>query len=108
MSGKNPRLNPLTLQKKLLIAESELNRAQLVQDWRNMSDEVQAIKSRLTTISSVAATAVALFAIPAALGRNKSAPAASENKSRWRSTLKYAGLLFEFWQTLRPQIGKPK
>ena len=32
MSGKNPRMNPLESRKQLLIAESELNRAQLVQE----------------------------------------------------------------------------
>ena len=32
MFGKNPRMNPLESRKQLLIAESELNRAQLVGD----------------------------------------------------------------------------
>ena len=37
MFGKKPRLNPLESRKQLLIAESELNRAQLVQEWQAMA-----------------------------------------------------------------------
>ena len=37
MFGKKPRLNPLESRKQLLIAESELNRAQLVQEWQTMA-----------------------------------------------------------------------
>ena len=34
-------MNPLASRKQLLIAESELNRAQLVQDWQAVADGVQ-------------------------------------------------------------------
>ena len=33
MFGNNPRVNPLEARKRLLVAESELNRAQLVEEW---------------------------------------------------------------------------
>ena len=50
MSGKNPRMNPLESRKQLLIAESELNRAQLVQEWQTMTDEVHSLVNQARTI----------------------------------------------------------
>ena len=37
MFGDNPRVNPLESRKRLLVAQSELNRAQLVQEWVAMT-----------------------------------------------------------------------
>jgi hypothetical protein len=102
MSGKNPRLNPLELQKLLLLAESELNRAQLVQEWQTISDGVHAIKSQARIFSSLAATAASLFAILAAIRRKKSAPAAE--KLSWLQTiLKGVQLAGSLWPAFRPQ-----
>ena len=36
LSGETPYLNPLESRKRLLIAESELNRAHLSEEWRTM------------------------------------------------------------------------
>ena len=47
-------MNPLESRKQLLIAESELNRAQLVQEWQMMAGEVHSLTSQARTISSIA------------------------------------------------------
>jgi hypothetical protein len=75
MFGKKPRLNPLESRKQLLIAESELNRAQMVQEWQAMADGVRSVADRARTISSIASTAASLIAGLASFRRNKSAPA---------------------------------
>jgi len=100
MSGKNPRLNPLASRKQLLLAESELNRAQLVQDWQAVADGVRAVADRARTLGSIAATAASLVAVFASFRRQKSAPTAE--KPSWLQTLlKGAGLLSTVWQAFR-------
>ena len=69
MPGKNPCLNPLASRKQLLIAESELNRAQLVQEWRAISGEVHALAIRARTISSIVSVGASLVAGLAAASR---------------------------------------
>ena len=39
-------MKQLDSRKQLLIAESELNRAQLVQEWQTMTDEVHSLTRR--------------------------------------------------------------
>ena len=102
MSGKNPRLNPLASRKQLLIAESELNRAQLVQDWQAVADEAQAVADRARTLGSVASAAASLVAGLASFRRKKSAPAGE--KPSWLPTiLKGAGLISAVWRAFRSQ-----
>jgi hypothetical protein len=102
MFGKNPLMNPPAVRKQLLIAESELNRAQLVQEWQAMADEVHSLASRAGTISSLASAAVSLVAGLASFRRKKSAPVAG--KPSWLQTiLKGAGLISTFWPAFRPQ-----
>ena len=100
MSGKKPRLNPLASRKQLLIAESELNRAQLVQDGQAVADGIHAVADRARTLCSVAAIAASLVAGFASFRRQKSAAAAE--KPSWPQTLlKCAGLLSTVWQAFR-------
>ena len=100
MFGKNILMNPLTSRKKLLIAESELNRAQLVQELETMADEVHSLANQARTISSFASTAVSLVAGLASFRRKKSAPAA-EKPSRWQTILKGAQLAGSLWSEFR-------
>ena len=85
MSGKNPRLNPLESRKQLLIAESELNRAQLVEDMAAMKADVRTLTDRAKTIGSLASSAAVLVAGLAAFRRSKSAPAGG--KPSWLANL---------------------
>ena len=64
-------MNPLESRKQLLIAESELNRAQLVQEWQTMADEVHSLANQARTISSLASAAASLVAGLASFRRKK-------------------------------------
>ena len=105
MFGKNPRVNPLESRKQLLIAESELNRAQLVQEWQAMADGVRSVADRAGIISSVASVAASLIASLASFRRGKSGDAGA--KSSWLQTiLNGAGLISTLWLAFRPQRRK--
>jgi hypothetical protein len=102
MSGKNPRMNPLETRKQLLIAESELNRAQLVQEWQTMADDVHALARKARIIGSWVSIAASLVAGLAFLRRKKSAHAA-EKPSRLQTILRGAGLVSTIWRLFRSQ-----
>ena len=95
-------MNPLESRKQLLIAESELNRAQLVQEWQTMAAEVHSLTSQARTISSIASAAASLVAGLAFCRRKKSAPDA-EKPSWWQTILKGAQLAGSLWSEFRPQ-----
>jgi hypothetical protein len=101
MFGKNPRMNPLESRKQLLIAESELNRAQLVLDWQTMADEAHALAIHARTMSSFASATATLAASLAGFWRKKSAPADGK-PSWWRTLLSGALLAGTLWSKLRP------
>lgn len=82
-------MNALASRKKLLIAESELNRVQLINDWQTMAGDVQALSSRAKTVSSLVSSAVSLITGLVAFGRNPSTPVA-EKPSWWQTLFKGA------------------
>jgi HPt (histidine-containing phosphotransfer) domain-containing protein len=98
-------MNSLKSRKQLLIAESELNRAQLVQEWQMMRAEVHSLTSQARTIGSIASAAATLVAGLSSLCHKKSPPAA-EKPSWWKTLLKGAGLASSFWQAFRSQGHK--
>ena len=95
-------MNPLESRKQLLIAESELNRAQLVQEWQAMADGVRSVANRARTISSLAAAAASLIVGLGSFRRTRSAPA-DEKPSRWQILLKGAQLAGSLWSVFRPR-----
>jgi hypothetical protein len=93
-------MSPLASRKKLLIAESELNRAQLGQEWRAMADNAHALAYRAGTIRSLAAMALTLASSLVSLRQKNDAPAAG--KASWLQTiLKGAQLAGAFWSEFR-------
>jgi hypothetical protein len=89
-------MNLLKSRKQLLVAESELNRAQLVQELQTLKDEVHSLANKARTASSLASVAVSLVAGIASFRREKSAPAAE--KSSWPQTiLKVVQLAGSLW-----------
>ncbi len=60
MSGKEPQLSPLESRKRMLIAESELNRAQSLQEWKSMTAGVRGLAERASTFSSIASSTASL------------------------------------------------
>jgi len=85
-----------------LLAESELNRAQLIGDMTALTAEVRALAGRAKSIGIIASSAAALLAGLAALRRKKAAPA--DEKPSWLQTIfKGAGLVSSLWLAFRPR-----
>jgi hypothetical protein len=85
-----------------LLAESELNRAQLSQEWQTMTRGVRDLACRAKTIAAWASSAALLMAGVAALRRGPPAPAAA--KSSWfRKILSGARLAWAIWLAFRPR-----
>jgi hypothetical protein len=95
-------MNPLQSRKKMLVAESELNRAQLVQDWLTMAGEVHALTSQARTITSIASAAASLVTGLLSFRHAKKPATADEKPSWFKTILKGAGLVSTAWQAFRP------
>lgn len=92
-------MNPLESRKRLLIAESELNRAQLVGDMAVLKEEVRVLAGRAKSFGLIASSAGALVAGLTAFRRSK--PAEAAVKPSWIQTiLKGAGLVSNLWLAL--------
>ena len=100
MFRKKPHLNPLTLRKELLIAESEINRAQLVEEWQAIADGTRSLAERVKTVSSVASLAGVLVAGVSAFRRGKAE--STDTKASWFQTvLKGAQVAGSIWLAFR-------
>ena len=102
MSGKNPRMTPLQSRKQLLLAESELNRAELAGDMASIVAGVRTLTTRARFYGSIASSAAVLVTGLAALRRAK--PANGAAKPSWlQIILKGAGLVSTLWLAFRSQ-----
>ena len=94
-------MSPLASRKKLLIAESELNRAQLVQELQTISGEVHALANQAQTITAFASAAVKLMVGLAAFRRKKESAPVTEKPSWLKTILQGAQLAGSLWSELR-------
>jgi hypothetical protein len=105
MRGKNPGLTPLQIRKQLLIAESDLNRGQMVHEWETMAEEARSMAVQAGSMGSLASNAASLVAGLAGFQGKKSAPVAA--KTSWLQTvLKGGGLVSTIWLAFRPRASK--
>ena len=93
-------MNPLESRKQLLLAESDLNRAHLLQEWRTMAGDVQALTERAGTIRSIASAVTALL-VGISSCRRKAATPPAEKPSWWQTVLKGAGVAGAVWSEFR-------
>jgi len=100
MVGNNPSLDPLESRKRLLVAESEINRLQLGEECRVMTDGIRSLAVRLKTVSSLASAAAVLVGGVSAFRRRKSA-SASANPSWFQLALKGAQMAVSIWLAFR-------
>ena len=108
MSGKNTRMNPLKSRKQLLIAESELNRAQLVQELETIKGKFHSLANQARTVSSLVSAAATLIAGLASFRHKKESAPAAEKPSWLQTIVKGAGLVSTVWQAFRPQNREQK
>ena len=100
-------MNTIESRKKLLVAESEINRAQLVQEWQAMSHEARALARQARIIRSLAAGAASLVVGLASFRRKK--PATGMEKPSWlQKILNGAGLISNLWLAFRSAGREPK
>ena len=87
MSGKTTGLTALETRKQLLLVESELNRAQLINEVRDLKNEFHHLKRQAQAIGSIAASAVKLAGTFSSIGNIFSHPDKDEGKPSWASRL---------------------
>jgi hypothetical protein len=109
MFGTASRLSPLELRKQLLIAECELNRAGLSEEWRTLTHGVRDLAHRAKTMAAWASAAALLAAGVTALRRGPPAPGAT--KASWfQKIVSGARLASTLWLAFRgrdPKEGSP-
>jgi hypothetical protein len=98
-------MTPLESRKQLLIAASELNRAQLVQDWRTMAGEARSLTRQARAIGTFASSAASLVSGLMSLRSKKSEPRA-EKPSWWQVILNGAQLAGSLWSEFRTRSKK--
>jgi hypothetical protein len=100
MFGKSPRVNPLESRRQLLVAESELNRVQLLKEWQTMAEGVSGLADRARSIGSFASAAALGLAGLAAFRRSK--PVSAVKKPSWVETvLRGVRLAASIWLAFR-------
>lgn len=79
MVGRKPPVSPLEYRKQLLVAESEINRFRLAEEWQAMTQGVRGLAHRTKTVAVWGAPAAVVMAALAAFWRRKSAPTAPQS-----------------------------
>ena len=69
MSGKKSQLTPLETKKQVLLVESELNRAQLINEIRDFKNEIHRLKHQALGFGFTASLAAKLAAVFSSVGR---------------------------------------
>ena len=105
MLGEESHVSPLALRKQLLIAESELNRAQLSEEWQSMTHGVLDLAHRAGTIGAWASAAALLLAGVTAWRRGPPAPGAAK-RSWFPKILNVARLASAIWFAFRARGAK--
>jgi hypothetical protein len=92
MPRKLPRVSPLKMRKELLIAESELNRAQLMNEWDAATEWHRTLSIGARTVG-VVASAATLFASGVRTFRSKRGSQNGAEASWLQPLIKGAGLV---------------
>jgi hypothetical protein len=95
-------MTSLEVRKQLLIAESELNRRQLREEWRMMAGGVRSLTGRAKTAGSLASAAAMLIAGVVSFKRARKR-AVAERPSWLRALIRAALLARSIWSRLREQ-----
>jgi hypothetical protein len=102
MSRKTPRISLLELRKQLLIAESELNRAQLVEELQTAADGVRSLAEHAKSLSLIVSSTAMLAGVWVAFRRGKRAETGAK-PSLFQTLLNSAGLIKKLWTEFRPR-----
>ena len=97
-------MNPLTLSKQLLIAESELNRIHLIEDAAMIKVEVLTLANRTRSFTTIASSAITMLSGLLAMQRDRSAT--PSKTSWWTTLLTSSGMIASLWQAFQP-VARP-
>ena len=89
-------MKALEYRKQLLIAESDLNRAQLLYEMQRLEGEIQSFSEQAGKAETIASAVTALVAGLASFRPPKPEPDAGK-PSWWQTILQGAGLLKSMW-----------
>ena len=88
MPGKNLHLTPLETRKQLLLVESELNRAQLINELHEFKNEIHHLQDQVHALGSIASSAAKLATTFSAIGNAFTHRGDGEKKkTSWISTI---------------------
>jgi hypothetical protein len=93
-------MSPLESRKQLLVAESELNRAQLIEDWQAMTDGVRTLGSRVKSVTSLA-SAAALFVSGVSVFRRGQESSHGKKPSWLQTAFKGTQIASSLWLAFR-------
>lgn len=100
MLGKKPRLNPLQSRKQLLIAESEINRAEMEEEWLDVCHEARTLIDGVKSVTSLASAAGLLGAGISMFKKSRSG--LTRSKFSWLQTgLRVAQVAGSLWLGFR-------
>jgi hypothetical protein len=100
-------MSSLELRKELLIAESELNRRQLINEWRAATQWHRALNTGVKTAGSIASVTVLLVTALRAF-RRKSEPKNGAESSWVQPLISGVGMISNLWGTFRARNNVEK
>jgi hypothetical protein len=105
MSGKTTGLTALETRKQLLLVESELNRANLLNEVREFQNEFRRLKAQVNAIGSMISSAARLATTFSSIGNAFTHHEDKKKSSSWVSTLlKGARTGASLWLTLKSYL----
>jgi len=108
MSGKQTILSPLELRKQLLIAESEINRTRLRQDWQVLAGELTLAAERARSLNTMTSSLVPLIAAGLATFTRSRTKTPSAGISWLQKATTGVRLVSSLWQLFRPHHSEHK
>lgn len=100
-------MSRLETRKQLLLAESEINREQLIRDTIALKAGIHTLTDRAKSFGSIASAAAVLATGLAAFRHSRSVPA-GDRPSWLRRILKGAGMVSSLWLAFRSRVRDQK
>lgn len=102
MSRKTFELTSLQTHKQMLLLESELNRAQLIVEWRDLQKSLQPWKQQANAVSSMASSVARMGTVFSNFFRGWTGRSGAGEKRSWLATLlNGASTGVSFWSALK-------
>lgn len=108
MFGHQAHLNALESRRKLLVAESELNRLQAVQEWNVFAEEVRQVAERARSLNSLAASFISVVSGFSELteGRRQAATGGGGWFHRLATATRFVSTLWMVYRSSRAALAK--